>query len=130
MLVPFYLEAQPLWGWALVMIGLALDRSVSNAFVFAKIYYLALESPAATYFGSRSYSVYLSHWPIITICAWLWLRLFPTATSASTFVGVALLTIPLTLLVSELLYRVIERPGIMLGSQIVEFFRRRKLVFT
>jgi peptidoglycan/LPS O-acetylase OafA/YrhL len=99
--------------------------------VFAKIYYLALESPAATYFGSRSYSVYLSHWPIITVCTWLWLRLFPTAAPALTFIGVALLTIPLTLLVSELLYRAIERPGIRLGSRMVEARlgnpRRRKL---
>jgi peptidoglycan/LPS O-acetylase OafA/YrhL len=129
-LVPFYLEAQSLWGWAIVMIGLALDKSVSSTSVFSKIYYHALESPAATYFGSRSYSVYLSHWPIITLCTWLWLRLFPTATSASTFVGVALLTIPLTLLISELLYRAVEQPGIMLGSRIVTVLRLRKPVYT
>ena len=98
------------WSGTPVLIGLALDRSDAGTAAFARDYRRALESPAAAYLGSRSYSVYLCHLPIIAVCHSLWLDLFPTALQAATFLGVAAMAVPLTLIAADLLYRGIERP--------------------
>lgn len=104
----------PLLIWGLIITGLALHPS-SQSSLFARIYRVALESPVAIYFGSRSYSTYLCHMQIITISYWLWLSLFSTA---PTFLGLSILTVPLTIVAAELLYRWVERPGIALGSRL------------
>jgi peptidoglycan/LPS O-acetylase OafA/YrhL len=103
----------PLLIWGLIITGLALHPSAQTS-LFARIYRLALESPAAVYFGSRSYSTYLCHLQIISVSYWLWLSLFSTA---PTFLGLSILTVPLTIVAAELLYRCVERPGIALGSR-------------
>ena len=118
MLIPLGWDAVPILVWALALTGLALDRSDAGTAAFARVYRRALESPAAAYLGSRSYSVYLCHLPIIAVCHSLWLDLFPTALRAATFLGVAAMAVPLTLIAADLLYRGIERPGIALGSRL------------
>jgi peptidoglycan/LPS O-acetylase OafA/YrhL len=110
-------DAAPLLIWGLVMVGLSLNLSDPGTASFARAYRFVLESPTAAYFGSRSYSVYLGHWPVFVLCHALWLYMFPTAMHVSTFIGVSAMTIPGTLIFSELLYRGIERPGIALGSR-------------
>ncbi len=104
----------PLLIWGSILTGLALHPSAKTS-LFARIYRVALESRAAAYFGSRSYSTYLCHLQIISICYWLWLFLFSTA---PTFLGLSVLTVPLTIIAAELLYRWVERPGIALGSRL------------
>lgn len=104
----------PLLIWGLIFAGLALHPSARMS-LFARVYRAVLESRTAVYFGSRSFSTYLCHLPIISVCYWLWLSLFSTA---PTFLGLLVLTAPLTIVAAELLYRWVERPGIALGSRL------------
>ncbi len=113
--------------WVLVMSGLALDRSAPETGSFARIYKLTLESGAATYIGARSYSIYLFHLPIISICFALWLDKFPTSSSAASFFGVSAMSVPVILVVSDLLYRFVERPGIAFGSLVIQWTNRRRM---
>jgi peptidoglycan/LPS O-acetylase OafA/YrhL len=106
----------PLLIWALLYTGLALDRSGPRSRLFAQIYQMALESRFAIYFGSRSFSVYLSHVLITATCYWFWVSFFATA---PTFFGLSALAIPLTIVSAELLYRYVEQPGIAFGSSLV-----------
>lgn len=112
------LGAIPLLMWVLVMTGLTLDRSDINTGAFARFYDLCLASPAAMYLGSRSYSVYLCHLPIISVCHWAWQNAFPASNQLPTFLGVAAITIPFTVFASELLYQLVEKPGIAIGSKL------------
>jgi peptidoglycan/LPS O-acetylase OafA/YrhL len=115
-LVPLGWDAVPLLVWAFVLTGLIINRTDARTSSFAGGYHYALESRIATYFGSRSYSIYLSHFPIMAVCYSLWLSAFPTAPSIRTFIGLSLMTVPSTLFASELLYRGVELPGIAFGS--------------
>jgi peptidoglycan/LPS O-acetylase OafA/YrhL len=125
MFIPFLSwDAVPLWGWTIIMTGLALNRPVVDGALFANVFRHAVESPAATYLGSRSYSVYLCHVPIIAICHSFWLGLFPTAMRVSTFFGVSAMVVPLTLIAAELLYRGVEQPRIALGSRLARRLQR------
>jgi peptidoglycan/LPS O-acetylase OafA/YrhL len=111
-------DAVPLLIWGLVFAGLALDRGDADTASFAGNFRRCLENPLATYFGSRSYSIYLCHLPVIAICHALWLEILPFAGRPATFFGVSAMVVPLTILAAELLYRGIERPGIALGSRL------------
>lgn len=104
----------PLLIWGLIIAGLALHASAQTS-PFARAYRVALESRIAVYFGSRSYSTYLCHLQIISIAYWLRLSLFSTE---PTFLGLSVLTVPLTIIAAELLYHWVERPGIALGSRL------------
>lgn len=117
-LLPLGWDAVPILVWAVVMLGVLIDRSDANAATFATCYRATLESRFATYCGSRSYSVYLSHYPIVGVCHALWVAVFPMAQKVSTLVGVSAMTIPLTFVIAEMFYRGIERPGIALGSRL------------
>lgn len=115
-LLPFGWQGVPVLIWALVMAGLCLDaQAVSSP--FAAAYGRLLEGPVARYFGSRSFSVYLCHFPVMTGCLVLWLQRFPSAGRYSTFLALAAMTLPLTVAAAEVLYRCVERPGIALGSR-------------
>ena len=117
-LLPLGWDAVPILVWAVIMFGLLIDRSDANAAPFTKCYEGMLESRFATYCGSRSYSVYLSHYSILAVSHALWLAVFPTAQKVSTLIGVSAMAIPLTFVIAELFYRGIERPGIALGSML------------
>jgi peptidoglycan/LPS O-acetylase OafA/YrhL len=121
-------DVAPLLIWALAFAGLVLDRASGGAASFARTYRRYLEGPIATYFGSRSYSVYLGHLPIIGVCHWVWLEIFPLAGRAATFFGVSAMVVPLTILAAEILYRCIEQPGIALGSKLAGWFTGRALL--
>lgn len=118
LLIPLGIDAIPILAWTLVMTGLVLKYSDGDAGLFTQVYHHMLESRAVTYFGSRSYSVYLCHFPIVAICHAQWLSMFPKALKVATFFGVSAMVIPLTLIAAELLYRGIEKPGIALGSRL------------
>jgi peptidoglycan/LPS O-acetylase OafA/YrhL len=122
-LAPLGRVTAPTLIWAFMLTGLALDRSTPNGASFARLYEWLLESRVALYFGSRSYSVYLCHWPALSVCLVGWFKVFPDAGDYATFFGVSTLLVPLTLAASELLYRSIERPGIALGSKLARSIR-------
>lgn len=69
-----------------------------------------LERPIAQWLGKRSFSLYLTHWPLVTLLAaklgtrWDWL---------SVVIG-----IPAALLLAEVFYRLIERPSYNLSHLI------------
>ena len=80
-----------------------------------RFYKLVLQNRLALYFGSRSYSIYLCHYPIISILVWLLLQY------SSSLPNMLLLTctsMPLIILTSELAHRWIELPGIAVGKRI------------
>ena len=118
-------DSVPLLIWVLVFAGLVLDRSNAEVTSFARTYRRWLEGPVATYFGSRSYSVYLGHLAIIGVCHWVWLDIFPLAGRAATFFGVSAMVVPLTIIAAEMLYRGIEQPGIALGSMLARWNMRK-----
>jgi peptidoglycan/LPS O-acetylase OafA/YrhL len=104
---------RPLAVWSIIYLGFLLHPSVNGIFVQA--YRLALESRLATYFGSRSYSIYLSHFLVIVACEWLWIALFSTPPSFLSLLG---MTIPATMATAEILYGAVELPGMKLGSRL------------
>jgi len=119
-------ESKPILAWIIVLLGLERAQAASGD-LFSQWFGRTLESRPAQFIGSRSYSTYLCHMPIIAICHRVWLAAAPHATPAATFPALALMTVPLTLLLSELLYRGVERPGIALGSMIAESIKSRSL---
>jgi peptidoglycan/LPS O-acetylase OafA/YrhL len=54
---------------------------------------------------------------VIAICLHVWLLIWPGASRSAAFVAISMTAIPLTIVVSELFYRGVERPGIALGSR-------------
>lgn len=93
--------------WAVAYLGLLAPPS--------RLYQLALQSPVALYLGSRSYSTYLGHFLVIVACQHIGVRWLGHVPS---FLVLALMVIPATLLLSEVLYRTVELPGIRLGSKL------------
>jgi peptidoglycan/LPS O-acetylase OafA/YrhL len=82
-------------------------------------------SPLAVYLGARSYSVYLVHMPMMMLVAWLMTENVTLAETPARLVvmGGALLA---TLVVSDVLYRLVERPMIALGSKAAARLARRR----
>jgi peptidoglycan/LPS O-acetylase OafA/YrhL len=119
-------ESKPIVAWIIVVLGLERAQAASGD-LFSQWFGRTLESRPAQFIGSRSYSTYLCHMPIIAICHRVWLAAAPHATSTATFLALFLMTVPLTVLLSELLYRGVERPGIVLGSMIAESIKSRAL---
>jgi peptidoglycan/LPS O-acetylase OafA/YrhL len=114
MVIPLNQEFDPLLIWSPLMTGLTLDRSEMSP--FASVYRTALESPIVTYLGSRSYSVYLTHGPVLGCCLLFWADHFPAGgRSAAPFI-LSAMVIPLTAAVAEVFYRCVEAPGIALGA--------------
>lgn len=123
-LLPLDAGLVPLLVWLLVLCGLPIAGVDESNVRFARIYEKLLESRVALYFGARSYSIYLCHYLVIDSCYALWLKMFPVPPGATTsfavtapaMLGVTAMTVPATIVLSELLYRGVEMPGIWLGS--------------
>jgi peptidoglycan/LPS O-acetylase OafA/YrhL len=77
----------------------------------------AFNSKAAHYLGTRSYSTYLIHEPIIHSVIFLCIKHFGLGQLPTLFVTLPL-TIALTLIASALLYRFIEAPAIAFGKRL------------
>lgn len=113
--------------WGLLYFGLIIHRDISNG--FTKLYRLLLESRFASYLGSRSYSIYLCHYPIMLSYSALWAS---WTSQIGTFMMMTFAVIPSTLMVAEVLYRGIELPAISLGRHLARLFSdaTRKTVST
>lgn len=74
------------------------------------------ESRIMLYFGARSYSIYLIHYPILSVLFWL---IVPRLTMSKplAFIALTCAVIPATILMSEILYRCIELPSIAIGKK-------------
>jgi peptidoglycan/LPS O-acetylase OafA/YrhL len=111
--------------WLVTFLGLVACPSGSN--YFHKAYKWTLESRVALYFGSRSFSIYLSHVLIIAGAQWFWLRFF---SGLPNFLALAVMTLPATLITAEFLYRYVELPGIRLGSLLARRFQSEPVLST
>jgi len=83
----------------------------------ARLWERMFGSPAARWFGGRSYGVYLAHWPILQLT----LFLVHGKLGPNLLLDAAILlsiVVPATLLVSEMLHRGVERPMIRLGGRV------------
>ncbi|HVO02356.1 MAG TPA: acyltransferase [Candidatus Cybelea sp.] len=76
----------------------------------------ALDSKVARWAGSRSYSVYLVHEPILMLASWMAIAQMHLG-FVGTFLLVSAMTIGVTLLASEALYRYVEKPCIDFGKR-------------
>jgi peptidoglycan/LPS O-acetylase OafA/YrhL len=117
--LPLGRELLPILAWALVMAYLCVDYSSRDAKVFVRISRLALEGRLATYWGERSYSIYLWHSPILAICYAIVVHIFPTLGRIGTIALVSISSVPLIMSTAVLSYRFIERPGMALGSKLI-----------
>ncbi|RTE91992.1 acyltransferase [Bradyrhizobium sp. LVM 105] len=112
-LFPLRNELRPFLIWLIVFFGLP-RKCHERPGLAGNIYSCALMSPVAQYFGSRSYSIFLCHYPVISAIVWL---LFSYSGTAPGMLLLSCLSIPATIIVSELTYRYIELPGIKMGKR-------------
>jgi len=122
MFLPLGWQAVPVLIWILVLCGLVQGKKTGSE-ALKRLFGVLLSSRLAIYFGERSYSIYLSHLPIVTSVHVFWFHRFPSMGRAQTLALVAATSIPAIILASEILYRSIEKPGIRLGSLIVKRLR-------
>ena len=73
------------------------------------------------YLGSRSYGIYVIHFPLV-VAAWFLVRDFAVREPSSPWFGVvqAALVLPAVLTLSELSFRFVERPFIRLGGRLAK----------
>jgi len=118
LLFPMAAYARPILIWAVVYAGLANKQSGW----MQHVYDLAFKSRVALYFGSRSYAIYLMHFPLLSFVAWLFV------TSSIPFPGMIVLScvfIPPMILIAEVAHRLIEQPGIAAGKYLASLVLRR-----
>ncbi|HVV33992.1 MAG TPA: acyltransferase [Vitreimonas sp.] len=77
----------------------------------------ALDSQFARYCGARSYSVYLFHLPILELVTW-WLAVHFHPQLTPFALMLFAIAAPIILLVSDISYRLVERPCIRLGARL------------
>lgn len=77
----------------------------------------AFNSRTAHYLGTRSYSTYLIHEPIINAVVFLCIKRFALGLLPTTLITL-LVTVPLTLVASMVLYRLVEAPAIAYGRRL------------
>jgi peptidoglycan/LPS O-acetylase OafA/YrhL len=107
--------------WMSVYLGLIAGRQEGSGSLYARIHRGLWENRLVLYFGSRSYSIYLTHILAITFCHSAWVNLKPDSGPLETFIALSGMTVPVTTVAAELFYRGVERPGIALGSRIARW---------
>ncbi len=117
-LVPFANAIAPVLFWIAFLAFLArpAQPEALTDRVAAKAGKALFASWLPTTLGARSYSVYVLHMPILQIL--LYLLPLHALTQVQTFVILVPSVIVFTLIASELMYRLVERPMIRLGAQL------------
>jgi peptidoglycan/LPS O-acetylase OafA/YrhL len=113
-------EFRPLLIWLVVFFGLPVDKLADPSFM-ERLYKFVFESRLAIYSGARSYSIYLCHYPVISVVVWGLLQC--SSTTPNMFL-LSCTSLPLIVLASELAHRWIELPGIAAGKRIATVNRR------
>lgn len=109
--------------WGSVLIYLSSGRRWEDE-VIGRMLDLALVSKPAVYFGERSYSTYLVHWPVMYLVL---IALAPLGLSSTSAIAVFFcVSLSLTAIASHFLYRYVEQPFIRLGSRVA----RRQMAIT
>jgi peptidoglycan/LPS O-acetylase OafA/YrhL len=102
---------------ALIWIGfsafMCADKNASH-----RVFHLAFCSDTARYWGTRSYSIYLCHAPVLFVISYFLAR--PTLTQWPFFFLLVPLGIIGTALLSTLTYAVVEMPGMAIGTILAE----------
>lgn len=105
----------PLWVWVALTCYMRLERQEG-------VLHAALSSKVSEWFGARSYSTYLVHYPLIHLL--MWGAIQAGLGYWQTVAGIVLLVPVLTLWASALLYSLVERPGIALGRSVAQWSLR------
>jgi peptidoglycan/LPS O-acetylase OafA/YrhL len=116
-------DIAPIAVWAVVLTVIVMEPIFGTASAVARWLRQLLTSRLATLAGARSYSVYLCHMAVIAISLHVWLLIWPSVSRSAAFVAISVTAIPLTILISELFYRGVERPGIALGSRLARLMK-------
>jgi peptidoglycan/LPS O-acetylase OafA/YrhL len=109
--------------WGIFYLFICSDRRMASPYnsIAQNLFSTLFESKIARYFGSRSYSIYLFHFIIVTVSHYALTRSYPSAGRGETLVILLAVVCPATAIVSELSYRMVERPGIRLGQKWFSF---------
>ncbi len=98
---------------AIIATALVFVASYGQHYIWAP----GITKRALLWVGSRSYGIYLIHAPIFTFTRELWFRLLPNAGPGDAWKLIAT-AIPLVLVLSELNFRLVERPLRDVGKRI------------
>jgi peptidoglycan/LPS O-acetylase OafA/YrhL len=90
---------------------IAIGAGAALIIVWAQSNPKVLQLTVAKWLGKISYGLYLTHFGLIFACIYLWHRTMPLWLILS-------LAIPLSLIVAEGFYRIIEAPSIVLGRRL------------
>ena len=88
--------------------------------VASKLIGVALANRGIMWIGRASYSIYLAHYPVLILAAWLMVKAEPDVSKSVMFMvllAASLIVVPL----SGLLYNYVERPGIQAGKKLAIF---------
>jgi peptidoglycan/LPS O-acetylase OafA/YrhL len=77
-----------------------------------------LNRTSLRFLGKISYSTYLIHFPLLWLAYAIVLRLAPEISQKGMLISLLVLGVPLTILASAFLYRVIEKPAIDFGRRL------------
>ena len=112
-------QLMPLVGWLVLMsYALLSDKALASNDPIVFLLRRALDSRVAAQAGLRSYSVYILHWVIVNLVLCLVVKSHMGLSSWQTFTLTLSGTLLLTLVGSEILHRLVEKPGIALGRQL------------
>ncbi|MFZ4596653.1 MAG: acyltransferase family protein, partial [Verrucomicrobiaceae bacterium] len=119
MLADRKLTLLPLYFWV-VFLGLLLDLMDPKAAPYTKLIGWLFDNKTAQYLGRISYSIYLSHSLMIVLCQTLIFDWLPPLTQKQHFCVLAASTCIFTIMVSHILFKLVEKPGMLLGRRIAD----------
>ncbi len=113
----FCLLAHDLTPFLLWAAFIAWLRTAPSTHPVSRMFDAAFNSNVARYLGTRSYSVYLIHEPIIHTIVFCCIRQFSLGLWPTVLITM-ILTVSLTLAASSILYRFVEEPAIAFGKHL------------
>ncbi|MBR8188625.1 acyltransferase family protein [Burkholderia vietnamiensis] len=129
----FILAAIPTHSIFIVPFTTGLLAIVSAAMVFAAsfdkgyIFPLRIAQPILQWFGSRSYALYLIHYPVFHMTSEFWFRTLPPGhmLDGTYSLRATLTAFPLLFLLAELNFRFVETPGRRFGQMLAKRISER-----
>ncbi|MDH6257813.1 acyltransferase [Bradyrhizobium sp. BR13661] len=119
-----------LWGTALALLSISpilagIPTAIGSTLIVVLSFAdtktdAALATPAPMWLGKISYSLYLIHVPVLIAAAHLMTGRMP-------IIWIFAATVLLSLLIAELMYRVVERPAIVIGRRMADWSKSLNL---